>query len=121
MKVDPHAGEPTADLDPATYSAYMEAKANAKSWKAEAERLENMLNEQLGDAYAGLVDGRKLVYHRPEKRFQAAQLQKDYPELTQHFLRLEYVNVFDVEAFAKLHPEIAEQYRTRSFRSLADV
>lgn len=121
MKVDPHANEPTVDLDPVTHAEYLEAVAAAKSWTAEAERLKAELDKQLGDAYAGLVDGRKLITHRPEERWRTTQLIKDYPELTQHFVKIEAREVFDVLAFRANHPDIAEQYQTRSFRSLNDV
>lgn len=121
MKVDPHADESTADVDPVTYSQYMEAAANAMSWEKEADRLRALLDAQMGNAYAGLVDGRKLLTHRPTSTFRVAQLVKDYPELTQHYLHSEVKQVVDMAAFVHDHPEIAESYRSRQFRSLADL
>ena len=121
VKKDPHADESTAELDPVTYQDYMNARDAVMSWTAEAERLKALLDQQLGDAYAGTINGRKLVTHRPESRYRVSQLERDYPELTQHYLKERLVTELDMDTFAKVHPEIAEQYRTRSFRTLADL
>jgi hypothetical protein len=121
MKPDPYANEPTAPVDPETSRLYLEACDAAKSWQIEADRLKKMIDEQIGDAHAGLVDGRKLYTHRPEDRYAVARLLKENPELTQHYYHQVYKEEFNFELFSKAHPEIAEQYRVRSFRSLGDV
>lgn len=118
MKKDPHADEPTQELDKVTYLQYLEALGNAKAWKQEADRLQAMLDEQLGDAYAGTIDGRKLVTHRPTERWAESTLIKDNPDLTQHYFKQKVVEVFDFAAFRSAHPDVAEKYRVRSFRTI---
>lgn len=121
MKVDPYANEPTVELDPALFRAYIEAAQNADAWKKEADRLKREMIEILGDAVAGLVDGRKLVTYREQERFAEAALIKDNPDLAQHFIVAKYQDVFDMDKFRAHHPEIADKYRVRSFRSIGEI
>lgn len=121
MKKDPYADEPTADVDPELSRLHREACGAAAVWGKEAERLKKLIDDQIGDAHAGLVDGRKLYTHRPEERWAVAALVKDNPELTQHYYSTVEKEEFDFESFRRIHPEIAEKYRVRSFRSLDDV
>ena len=116
MKKDPHADEPQVQLDEATYQAYLKAVSNADAWKREAERLKALLNEQLGDAYAGVVNDEKVITHRPTLTFRVSALLKDYPEITQHYIVTTVERKLDMDAFRKVHPDIAEQYQSRSFR-----
>lgn len=118
---DPYANETTTELDPVTFSQYMEATDAVSKWQQEANRLKAMLIEQLGDAHAGLVDGRKLVYYRPTDRWAEARMIKENPDLTQHYIRPKVIDVFDLDAFSSSHPEIVDRYRVRSFRSVGDV
>lgn len=118
MKKDPHADEPTAEMDRVTYTQYLEAQSNAAAWKKESERLMKLLDEQIGDAYAGTIDGHKLVTHRPEQRWSVRQLVQDYPELTAHYMKKVVVDEFEMEEFRKAHQDIADKYRVRSFRTL---
>ena len=121
MKPDPYADESVADLDPVTHSLYLEAVENAKSWAIEANRLKAELYSQLGDADAGLIDGRKLITHRPIGAYAEARLIKDNPDLTAIYFEIQAEQRFNFERFKRNHPEVAEKYRTRQFRSLADV
>lgn len=121
MKTDPYANEPAVDLDPVTFHAYMEAEQNAEAWKKEAVRLKKELIDELGDATAGLVDGHKLVTYREQQRWAESTLIKENPDLAQHFITARYQDVFDMDKFRAHHPEIADKYRVRSFRSIADV
>jgi hypothetical protein len=121
MKPDPYEHEPAVEVDPVTFAAYMEAASNVLAWQKEADRLKRMLAEQMGDAHAGLVDGRKLITNRPGDRWAEARMIKDYPELTSHYIKPVYQDKFDFSMFQAAHPDIVEKYRVRSFRSLADV
>ena len=120
MKVDPYLNEKTADLNPDTHALYLEARANADAWASEAERLKKDLLEQLGDADAGLVHGRKVVTHRPVSTYRIKDLVAAYPDLTQHYFTVKEVQTFDQATFSLSHGDLLEQYRSRSFRSLAE-
>lgn len=118
MKKDPHATEPKVELDASLYKRYCEALENSVAWKKEAERLQAELNEQIGDAYAGTIDGHKVITHRPMKTWRINELVRDYPDLTSHFLFREVVEKLDIQSFQKHHAEIAQRYQSRSFRNV---
>lgn len=111
---DKHADEPTVEVDRDTVKLMKEAKANAKAWTDEYERLRKKFENELGDAYAATVDGEKVFTYRPRNSYAAARIIKDYPDLTQHYFEYKATNTFNLERFVAEHPEIAEQYRTRS-------
>lgn len=113
---DPHTNEPTIEADRALVVQYQQAAGNAAAWQAIADRLKAQMQEQIGDNYALTLDGEKVFTYRPTRGYAEAQLRKQYPDLTQHFFRTEARQVFDMEAFAIRHSEIAEQFRIRSFR-----
>lgn len=121
MKTDKYSDEPTADVDPLLHSAYLAARHNEIAWKKEADRLRAEIEEQIGEAHAGLVEGRKLYYHRYENRYRSAAMREAYPELTQHYVRTVEREEFDVESFALHHPEQAAPFQSRSFKSLGDL
>lgn len=116
---DPNAQEPVAELDANLYQQYKVAAGNAEAWANIAGRLKEQLQAQIGAAHAGTVDGNKVLTYRPSRKYAEAALQKQYPDMTQHFLRLQTREVFDMEAFAIRHPDIAEQFRVRSLREVA--
>lgn len=116
---DPHADEPVVELDGGLWKRYTQASVNAAGWKTEADRLRAEIEDRLGDAYAGIVDGAKVVLNRPTARYAITRLLKDYPALAQHFMVTQRQEVFDLERFSAQHPEIAERYRVRSFRPAA--
>jgi len=118
---DPYANEPTADVDPHTYRLFMEAQDAIKQWEKEAARLKELLIKEIGDAHAGLVDGHKLIYYRPTDRWAEARLIKDNPDLVQHYIKPKVTDTFDMNSFMSSHPDIADKYRVRSFRSLSDI
>jgi hypothetical protein len=111
---DPHADEPTVEVDRDTVKLMLEAKANAKAWTAEYDRLRRKFEAELGDAYAATVDGEKVLTYRPRTDYAAARIIKDYPDLAAHFFEYKTENTFNVEKFALAHPQIAEQYRVRA-------
>lgn len=121
MKVDPYLNEPTADLDPETHAAYLEARSNAKAWMVEAERLKEKLQLQLGDKHAGLVLGRKVITHRPVDTYRIKDLVRDYPDLTQHYFITKETEVFDLDTFQHAHADLLAPYQSRQFKSVADL
>lgn len=115
---DPHANEPTVEVHRDTWKLYQEATDAVVAWTKERDRLKVQLQDELGDAYAATVDGKKVATFRPQDNWATAALRKDYPDLTDHFMRHRVHVELDVEAFAAQHPDIAEKYRVRSFRSV---
>lgn len=121
MKPDPYASEETVEIDATLHAKWLEAATNAKQWQQEADRLKAALVQEIGDAYAGTINGYKLITYRPEERYAVARLRKDYPELTEIYVAPVTSYEFDMERFRKAHADLADQYRVRSFRSLGEV
>lgn len=117
---DPHAGEPTREVNADLVARLDAAKDAVKRWSAEVVRLSTRLREEMGDAYAATVEGVKVYSYRPQDNYAVARLQKDYPDLTQHFMRHEMTVRLDIDLFARAHPEIAEQYRIKALNRLGD-
>jgi len=117
---DPYADEPTAELDRDLWKRYLEAVDAVEKWTKELDRRRKRLEEQIGRAHAGTVDGVKVIFWRPTATYATAALLKAYPDLTAHFFKRVFRDEFQMSDFAGSHPEIAEQYRSRSFRR-ADV
>jgi hypothetical protein len=115
---DPHAGEMTVELNRDIFKAYEEALARLKEWTEYVNKLKKIILEELGDAYAGTVDGAKVVSHRPKDQYAISRLRSDYPDLTERFMAWKTEQVFDLESFTQAHPEIVEQYRVRAFVKL---
>ena len=115
---DPHAGEMTVELNEDVFQAYEVALARLQEWTDYVNKLKTMILEQLGDAYAGTVNGEKVVAHRPKEQYAISRLRKDYPDLTERHMKWKTEQVFDQDSFAQAHPEIMEQYRVRAFVKL---
>ena len=115
---DPNADEATVELDENAWAIYLTYVANAEYWTNEAKQLKAKFIESMGSATAALVGGAKVVTYRPSKKYAEAAMQKDHPNLTQHYRHTVQTEVFDVELFVRAHPEIAEQYRVRSFNKV---
>lgn len=113
---DPHENENTVEIPQAVWAAYIAARNNAEAWGEQAARYRSQIEELMGSAPAGTVDGVKVVTYRPSARFAEFGIKRDYPELVQHFVREKVVEEFDVKAFVAAHPDLAEKYRSRSFR-----
>jgi hypothetical protein len=112
---DPHANEETVELDKLKWKLYQEAKNAVVLWTEELNRRRAVILKDMGDAFAATVDGEKVAYHRPKDQYAINRLVKDHPDLAAHFFKPKLKEEFQTEAFAKAHPEIAEQYRVRPF------
>lgn len=117
---DRWANEPTAEVDHALWQEYLRAKSAREGWaKIEAKCLE-AIKASMGDAYAITYEGAKVATNRPQANYAVARLCADYPDLTQHYMRVETKSVLNVDLFTRAHPEIAEKYRVRSFREITE-
>lgn len=115
---DKNADEPVAEIESELWKLYREYLANSMEWRKLADDLLKKIKEQVGDAYAVVVDGEKVATYRPTAKYAEVALMRDFPDLTRHFVRSESRDVFDIQRFVRLHPEIAEKYKVRSFREV---
>lgn len=113
---DKHVDEPVTEVPEGLYRQWLRAKASVKAWEEEAERLRKILEEALGDATAGTIDGVKVVTFRASTGYAWRRIMDDYPDLAEHFTQRKVVKELDMDRFAVAHPDIAEIYRIRSFR-----
>lgn len=114
---DQHVDEAKAEVSALLYAGWREAEENAKAWDKVARERRQALEEVLGNASAGTIEGRVVVTYRPSDKWAVAALMKAYPDLTQHFMRPAPVREeLDLEAFRKAHPDVADQFRVRVFR-----
>ena len=113
---DRYENEPTIQLDPEKVNRWREARANAEAWQDIADKIKAELVGDLGDATAGKIGDDKVITYRPSERYAEARIRQDHPDLVPHFMRTKTQEVFDMAAFRRSHPEIAEQYHVRQFR-----
>lgn len=116
MPVDPYADEPTAPLDPVQWALYQELLKAMAVAETRLKDLRASFEEQIGEAHAGTVDGKKVVTNRPKNGYNTTLLKKEYGDIAQHFMRDETKPVLDMATFARAYPEIAQKFQTREFR-----
>jgi hypothetical protein len=112
---DPHANEMTVELDRDKVKLLNEAKDAITKWTKYYTRLKKEIMEAMGDAFAGTVDGDKVILYRPKDQYAVTQLENDYPDLVEHFRIAKVVYEIDMDHFKERHPDIAEKYRVRAF------
>jgi hypothetical protein len=118
--IDQYADEPAVPVDPELYRNWRDAQDAVNKWQAYVDKYADEIRLQIGSAHAGLVDGVKVVTNRPQNRWSVAGLQRDHKSLTQHFVREVTKEEFDLQAFSAKYPDIAEKYRARSLRVMAE-
>ena len=115
MAFDQYTDEPTVEIDANLLTAWRAAKSAIVQWEAEEKRLRELLEKQLGDAHAGLVNGEKAIYFRPIKTYRQKALLAEHADLASHYF-VPGPEVFQMDRFAKAFPEIADKYRSRAFK-----
>jgi hypothetical protein len=116
VPIDPYATESAKEIPGDLWRQYTETLANVEGWSRHLDFLKEQIQGYIGEAHAGTVGGEKVVTYRPTATYAVTPLRKAYPELTQHFETEKLVTQFDLEAFKRQHADLAEQFRSRSFR-----
>ncbi len=117
---DKYANEPTTEVDHAKWQAYLRARDARQQWAVIETKLIKEIKGEMGTSFALTYDGEKIATFRPTVAYAEARLQNDYPDLTKHYVIDRTVPTFDMDLFAKAHPEIAEKYRVRTFREVSE-
>jgi hypothetical protein len=115
MAYDKNKDEPTAEVDSVAYRRWRVAEDAIKQWKIESELAQAELKRQVGDAHAGTIDGKKVIYYRPIATYRQKDLLAENADLASHYF-VPGPDVFQMERFAAMHPEIADKYRSRAFK-----
>jgi hypothetical protein len=93
----------------AEFKRLHEAARKLKVWKARFKDL-------FGDADVITINGEIVATHALGGAVNQAQLRADHPELFDQFTTIKQVREFDSALFEQAHPELANQYRSRSLR-----
>lgn len=111
-----HDNESRTEIQAETYERWLDARDQAVAWGRRAADLRAKLEDQLGFSTGGLVDGKLVVTYRYKEKYAVAALVRDYPDLTEHYMRTREVSELDIDTFAGVHKDIADKYRVREFR-----
>src|SRR5678815_5044356 len=108
--------EPTVEIPLELFRKYQEARRNREDWASWEKHYADKIQELMGDKPAATVDGKKVLSWRPSEKWSEVGIRREYLEIAQHFDVTREVTRFDVKAFVAQHPDLAEPFRSRSFR-----
>lgn len=93
-------------------------KGKADIANKEYELYRDRLKARTGDADELLINGVLVATNAVNGAFQASRFIKEQPHIAEEFMVEQTVQVFDYEAFAKIHPGLAvgDAYRARTLR-----
>lgn len=120
MAVDPHADEPTVEIDADDYAQWLEIRAAIKEAEAVEAGLRKKIEAQLGIATAATIGGKKVITWRPRQGWNTTGLLRDYRDLCEHYMTTEVRSRLDVYQFAAHHPDVAARYQTRDFKEAGE-
>lgn len=92
------------------WQKYLALKPLAKEY----EKYHKRFKELFGDADEIVYKGVVVATNKVSGKFQPSQLQTDRPNVHKAFLKMVVKEEFDEEAFKTAHPDLWEQYRSRS-------
>lgn len=116
---DPYINEPTTELPGDLYYRYLRVVAEIAAAEKERDDLRKKLEEIMGDAHAGLVDGKKVITNRPMNRVAEQALLRKYPDLTAPYIKPTLVDKLDLATFSAQHPDVVAEFQSRQFRIVA--
>lgn len=108
---------PQVSLD--SYANIVEAYRNARSeisrWQDAAEVLRRRIEQAMGDADEGIIDGKRVVSYRRDGAFRSAQFMAEQKELAETYGRPKTGTEIDTDRLRQDFPQVYQQYRTRPF------
>lgn len=94
------------------WEEFLKLHAAAKKYKIWKGRFKDIF----GDSDVITIGGEIVATHSVGGAVNQSQLRADHPELFDRFTTITQTRTFDAELFAQTHPELADQYRSRSLR-----
>lgn len=116
-----HDNEPRTEIQGDLYADWVDARDQMQRWTLRAEELRRKLEEQLGEATAGTIHGRVMLTYRYKSGYATRALIRDFPALTEDYMRSRVVEELDMDAFVASHPDLAARYRIRELRRVSSV
>lgn len=108
---------PQASLDSHAniVEAYRNARAEISRWQDAAEVLRRRIEQAMGDADEGLINGKRVVTFKREGAFKSAQFMTEQKELAEKYGRPKSGTEIDTDRLREDFPQVYQQYRTRPF------
>jgi len=96
---------------------YKERTLNEQKLALEKEiaALRAEVTERIGD-HNGIKVGDTVVTYMPTHRWRESELRREYPELTDQYVREVTVEKFDVDSFASQWPKLAVEFQVRTWK-----
>lgn len=94
-----------------------EASDNITFWKRQYDKLKTELDEIMGDATVGTVDGVEILTYRYEERFRGTDFKKMYPDTYRTFVTEVVEKKFNLDLFKASRPDLYEEFRVRTMRN----
>lgn len=99
-------------------AAWRECQDQIKFWEKRLERLQAEMDEAMGAATVGTVNGEAVLFHRPQERFATGDFKKAYPEMAKLYSREITKQQFDEKWLRASHPDMWSQFQVRSWRMI---
>lgn len=111
--------EESRDLDEhvALLAALEECRKNIEFWTSRRDKVKVQLEDVMGTATVGTVDGREVLTFRWENRFRTAEFRKAFPDTYRTFVHEVTHKEFDASWLEQVRPDLYNQFRVRSMRS----
>lgn len=97
-----------------------EAAENIKFWKSEYEKAKADMEEVMGTATIGTIDGVPVVTFRYEERFRGDDFRKKYPDTWRTFVTDVTEKKFNLALFRASRPDLYNEFRVRAMKPKGD-
>lgn len=98
-----------------------DASDNITFWKRQYDKIKAELEEILGDATVGTIDGHPALTFRYQERFRGSDFQKLYPDTYRTFVTEVTEKKFNLELFKASKPELYREFRVRAMRNTFEI
>lgn len=98
-------------------AALDECRKNIEFWKARKDKVQAELDDVMGTATVGTVDGRQVLTYRYEERFRGTDFKAMYPDTWRSFVHEVTRKEFDPKWLKHSRPDLYAEFRVRSMKS----
>lgn len=88
---------------------------NAREWEAYRDKIRADIENMMGTAELGTLNGREVVTRSVRDSFAHAAFRKAHPDIAEVFMVPVVKKELDWRQLLKVHPDIAAPYQTRLF------
>lgn len=119
----PQPEEETVALDAhvAKLQKLAECTDNIKFWQVERDKAQAALDEVMGDATVGTLDGLQVLTYRYEDRFRGGDFKKMYPDTYRSYVTEVTEKKFNLSLFKLSRPDLYEDFKVRAMKSSFEI